>query len=168
MGSGNTSLLTWKIKTHLSNTINAITALMPWQCQESGHQQLYWSNSPTILQSKQWKGELIDLGRYDCIFKNIIFKEKSRLISSVFYIKWPWINTRGLQVKHIISAQLLYGLHFVLFCCGPVPTDFTHILQANFTGGLVITPMPVKQLWRIWVNESQVCKQNWYYNHKTK
>ena len=53
------------------------------------------------------------------------------------------------QTMYIISTWV------VLYCVGSIPVDFTHIFQGYFIGTVIITPIPMKQHWRIQLNKSQ-------------
>ena len=51
-----------------------------------------------------------------------------------------------LQPTHKLILQCIVVIRYF--------TDFTHILQGYFTGtGARFAPVPMKQPWRIWVNE---------------
>ena len=60
---------------------------------------------------------------------------------------------------------------FVVFGCGRVLANFTHVLQGYFTGtgNHRIAPVPVKQPWRIWADATnKYSKAKWYNHSKTK
>ena len=54
-------------------------------------------------------------------------------------------STLGMMIANKVYVQLTrytHDLHFVVFCCGLVPTDFTHIFLDYFSGRDVIVRLP--------------------------